>query len=40
MLEDVITKGTGKAANINRPTAGKTGTTDNYQDAWFTELYT
>lgn len=35
MLEDVITKGTGKAANINRPAAGKTGTTDNYQDAWF-----
>lgn len=35
MLEDVINKGTGKAANINRPAAGKTGTTDNYQDAWF-----
>lgn len=35
MLEDVITKGTGKAANIKRPAAGKTGTTDNYQDAWF-----
>lgn len=35
MLQDVITSGTGKAANINRPAAGKTGTTDNYQDAWF-----
>lgn len=35
MLQDVMTKGTGKGANINRPAAGKTGTTDNYQDAWF-----
>ena len=35
MLKDVITSGTGKGANINRPAAGKTGTTDNYQDAWF-----
>lgn len=35
MLQDVITRGTGTAANIKRPAAGKTGTTDNYQDAWF-----
>ncbi len=35
MLQDVMTSGTGKGANINRPSAGKTGTTDNYQDAWF-----
>lgn len=35
MLQDVINKGTGRGANINRPAAGKTGTTDNYQDAWF-----
>ena len=35
MLEDVITRGTGKNANINRPAAGKTGTTSNYNDAWF-----
>ena len=35
MLETVITKGTGKGANINRPAAGKTGTTSDYKDAWF-----
>ena len=35
MLSDVMTKGTGRSANLNRPCAGKTGTTDNYQDAWF-----
>lgn len=35
MLENVITKGTGKGANINRPAAGKTGTTSDYKDAWF-----
>ena len=35
VLENVITHGTGTRANINRPAAGKTGTTDNYQNAWF-----
>jgi membrane peptidoglycan carboxypeptidase len=35
MLEGVIKEGTGTAANIGRPAAGKTGTGDNYQDAWF-----
>ena len=35
MLEDVISRGTGKNANIGRPAAGKTGTTSNYKDAWF-----
>lgn len=35
MLQDVIARGTGTGAKINRPAAGKTGTTDNYQDAWF-----
>lgn len=35
MLEDVIVRGTGKSANIGRPAAGKTGTTSNYNDAWF-----
>ena len=35
MLENVITSGTGRAANIGRPAAGKTGTTDDYKDAWF-----
>lgn len=35
MLEDVITRGTGKRAAIGRPAAGKTGTTSDYKDAWF-----
>jgi membrane peptidoglycan carboxypeptidase len=34
-LEGVISSGTGKAADIGRPAAGKTGTTSNYCDAWF-----
>ena len=34
-LTDVVTSGTGTAANIGRPVAGKTGTTQNYKDAWF-----
>ncbi len=35
MLKGVITRGTGAAANIGRPAAGKTGTTSDYKDAWF-----
>ena len=35
VMEDVITRGTGTAADIGRPAAGKTGTTDDYADAWF-----
>ena len=35
MLSQVIERGTGKNARINRPAAGKTGTTQNYRDAWF-----
>lgn len=35
MMKQVILQGTGKAANIGRPSAGKTGTTDSYRDAWF-----
>lgn len=35
LLEGVIDHGTGKAANIGRPEAGKTGTTSDYRDAWF-----
>jgi penicillin-binding protein 1A len=35
ILEDVIKFGTGKKANIGRPAAGKTGTTNDYKDAWF-----
>ncbi|HSK21595.1 MAG TPA: transglycosylase domain-containing protein [Egicoccus sp.] len=35
VLRDVVTSGTGTAANIERPVAGKTGTTNDYVDAWF-----
>jgi penicillin-binding protein 1A len=38
MMEDVIKKGTGKAVlsyNLGRTAAGKTGTTNNFRDAWF-----
>lgn len=35
MMEGVLTFGTGKAARLNRPAAGKTGTTQEYHDAWF-----
>ncbi|WP_373532710.1 PBP1A family penicillin-binding protein [Vampirovibrio sp.] len=35
MMAAVITRGTGKAGAIGRPTAGKTGTSDDYRDAWF-----
>jgi len=38
MLSDVISAGTGspaRAAGFKLPAAGKTGTTDNYADAWF-----
>ncbi len=36
MLTDVIQRGTASKANfIDRPVAGKTGTTNNFIDAWF-----
>lgn len=35
MMQKVITSGTGTQANINRPAAGKTGTSQNWRDAWF-----
>ncbi|MCE9535947.1 MAG: penicillin-binding protein, partial [Nitrospirae bacterium] len=36
MMEDVIQKGTGQAAKgIGRPIAGKTGTTNDFINAWF-----
>jgi membrane peptidoglycan carboxypeptidase len=36
MLQGVITDGTGRNAALpDRPVAGKTGTTENYGDAWF-----
>lgn len=35
MMKTVITNGTGRAANIGKPAAGKTGTTDDNKDAYF-----
>ena len=35
MLSAVIGHGTGRSAALPRPTAGKTGTTQEYKDAWF-----
>jgi membrane peptidoglycan carboxypeptidase len=36
LLQTVVSEGTGKAARIpNVPVAGKTGTTQEYRDAWF-----
>jgi len=35
MLSAVISHGTGKTAALPRPVAGKTGTTQEYRDAWF-----
>lgn len=36
MLEDVVNYGTGwRAKALKRPVAGKTGTTNEYKDAWF-----
>jgi penicillin-binding protein 1A len=35
MLEDVVKDGTGTAARLNRPVAGKTGTSEESRDLWF-----
>jgi penicillin-binding protein 1A len=35
ILRGVISGGTGTGANINRPAAGKTGTGENFTNAWF-----
>lgn len=36
VLKDVVQSGSGwRAKAINRPSAGKTGTTNNYTDAWY-----
>jgi penicillin-binding protein 1A len=35
MLEGVVDDGTGRSARLPRPAAGKTGTTQDYRDAWF-----
>ncbi|MBW4632839.1 MAG: penicillin-binding protein 1A [Iphinoe sp. HA4291-MV1] len=35
MLRNVVQNGTGRAAQLSRPVAGKTGTTDDARDLWF-----
>ncbi len=35
MLSAVVQRGTGRAAAFDRPAAGKTGTSQDYRDAWF-----
>ena len=35
ILQQNMTSGTGRSAQIGCPAAGKTGTTDNHTDAWF-----
>lgn len=35
MLKSVVQSGTGRAAQLNRPVAGKTGTSDEARDLWF-----
>jgi len=35
MLAGVVEHGTGRRARLVRPAAGKTGTSQNYRDAWF-----
>ncbi|MSW29925.1 MAG: hypothetical protein F2867_06490, partial [Actinobacteria bacterium] len=35
ILNQVVEGGTGTGARIGQPAAGKTGTTENYRDAWF-----
>ncbi len=35
MLGSVVDYGTGKGAKLDRPAAGKTGTSQDYRDAWF-----
>jgi membrane peptidoglycan carboxypeptidase len=35
LLQGVVAHGTGRAAELGRFAAGKTGTTQDYRDAWF-----
>ncbi len=35
MLQDVLTSGTAAVTDLGRDAAGKTGTTDDFKDAWF-----
>jgi penicillin-binding protein 1A len=35
LMQAVVMSGTGRAAALDRPVAGKTGTSQDYRDAWF-----
>jgi membrane peptidoglycan carboxypeptidase len=35
VLQGVVKNGTGRSAQLGRPVAGKTGTTEDHRDAWF-----
>lgn len=35
LLREVVANGTGRAASLDRPVAGKTGTSQDHRDAWF-----
>ena len=35
MMQGVVARGTGKRAALDRPAAGKTGTSQDWRDAWF-----
>ncbi|KAF0117660.1 MAG: membrane carboxypeptidase [Rhodospirillaceae bacterium] len=35
LMTGVLTEGTGRKASLDRPAAGKTGTTQEFRDAWF-----
>lgn len=35
LLTDTVERGTGRRANFGRPAAGKTGTSQDFRDAWF-----
>ena len=35
LLQAVVNEGTGRAVRLDRPVAGKTGTSQDYRDAWF-----
>ena len=35
MMQNVVNSGTGKAAQLDRPVAGKTGTSESARDLWF-----
>lgn len=39
LMRKVVSSGTARGARLLRGTAGKTGTTNNYKDAWFASIF-